>query len=75
MQVYQLTSLGNALSSNINPKYKDDKSRARWEVLYYLRRNGAKDAETIIANTGASQHTLAYLSAKKLIFNNNAVMA
>ena len=69
MEIYRLTQLGEMLAHNLRPRG----DTTRWRVIYYLNRNGAKSKEDIIANTGATSYTLAYLRGKRIINGGEGV--
>ena len=70
MEIYRLTKLGYTLSNNIRPP----KDSPRWSVIYYLRKNGAKDKEDICEATGASSYDLTFLRTKKIITGDEGVV-
>jgi hypothetical protein len=69
MDIYRLTPLGESIAHNIRPP----RNNARWRVIYYLNRNGAKEKNDIIENTGATSYTLAYLKGKRIISGGEGV--
>ena len=75
MIVYSLTPLGRMLASSIRPNIRDDRSKTRWAVIYYLGKNGGvKDRDSIVTNTGATSYTLAFLVGKKILNSNEGVV-
>ena len=69
MEIYRLTRLGYALSNNIRPP----KDNSKWSVIYYLRKNGAKDKQDICDATGATTYDLMSLRNKKIIVGDEGV--
>jgi hypothetical protein len=69
MEIYRLTGLGESLSHNTRAP-----DNAKWRVLFYLARNGAKSGEEILENVPeASRYTLGQLKSRHIIMSNQGV--